>query len=47
MKRIKFAKIPRKLGKKVSSIYGEFKQLKKDAKDEGINMFVELKGNFA
>ena len=40
MKKLKL----RKLGSKITNVYTEFKQLKRDARVEGINMFVEFKG---
>jgi hypothetical protein len=46
MKKLKLAKIPRKLGSKITSVYTGLKQLKRDARDEGINMFVDFKGRF-
>ncbi len=43
MNDLKLSKFPGFVNSKFRKLLSEAKQLKKDARDEGINMFVELK----
>ncbi len=44
MKKLRLSNIPNKLGFKITNAYEEFKHLKKDAFNEGINMLSDFKG---
>lgn len=44
MNDLKLNKLPGIVSSALRTLFKEAKQLKKDARDEGINMFVELKG---
>ena len=39
----KLNKLPRKFGAKISTVFQEIRKLNRDARKEGINMFVEFK----